>query len=64
MPSGPIVTKTIELIFSDSSLAPSSMSFEEIINAKPSLEYDGIYGYESGDWTTRMFLEAVYDDLR
>ena len=39
-------------------------TFEEIIVARPSLEYDGVYGYESGDWTTRMFLEAVYDDLR
>ena len=39
-------------------------SFEEILAARPSLEYDGLYGYESGDWTTRMFLEAVYEDLR
>ncbi len=39
-------------------------SFEEVLAARPSLEYDGIYGYESGDWTTRMFLEAVYEDLR
>ena len=39
-------------------------SFEEVLAARPSLEYDGIYGYESGAWTTRMFLEAVYEDLR
>ncbi len=40
------------------------MSFEEILAAQPSLEYDGIYGHDSGEWTTRMFLEAVYEELR
>lgn len=39
-------------------------TFDEILAARPSLEYDGIYGSESGDWTTHMFLEAVYDDFR
>lgn len=42
----------------------NGLSFEEIFAAQPSLEYDGIYGYESGEWTTRMFLEAVYEELR
>lgn len=40
------------------------LSFDEILAANPSLEYDGIYGHESGEWTTHMFLEAVYNDLR
>ncbi len=40
------------------------MSFEEVLTAQPSLEYDGIYGHDSGEWTTRMFLEAVYEELR
>lgn len=39
-------------------------SFEQVLAAQPSLEYNGIYGYESGEWTTSMFLEAVYEDLR
>lgn len=39
-------------------------SFEDILDDEISLEYDGLYGSDSGDWTTRMFLEAVYDDLR
>ncbi len=38
-------------------------SLEEIISARPSLEYDGIYGSEDGEWTSRMFLEAVYNEL-
>jgi len=40
------------------------LSFEEVLVAQPSLEYDGIYGHDSGEWTTRMFLEAVYNELR
>jgi glyoxylase-like metal-dependent hydrolase (beta-lactamase superfamily II) len=39
-------------------------SFEEVLAARPSLEYDGLYGADSGDWTTEMFLEAVYNELR
>jgi cyclase len=42
----------------------AGLSFEDVVAAQPSLEYDGLYGSESGPWTTRMFLEAVYDDLR
>jgi len=40
------------------------LSFEAILADEISLEYDGIYGSDTGDWTTRMFLEAVYEDLR
>lgn len=39
-------------------------TFEEILAARPSLEYDGLYGSETGNWTTHMFLEAVYNELR
>lgn len=45
-------------------LINEGMDFEEILAARPSLEYDGIYGKDSGDWTSRMFLEAVYNDLQ
>lgn len=45
------------------SMIDRGMTFEEILAMQPSLEYDGIYGNESGEWTTRMFLEAVYEDL-
>ena len=29
----------------------------------PTLDYDGIYGADSGPWTTDMFIEAIYRDL-
>lgn len=37
-------------------------SFEEVLAARPALEYDGLYS--GRHWTTDMFLEAVYEDLR
>ncbi len=38
-------------------------TLEEVKAAKPTLDYDGIYGADSGPWTTDMFIEAVYRDL-
>ena len=46
------------------SMIDTGLSFEQILAMQPSLEYDGIYGNDSGEWTTSMFLEAVYEDLR
>lgn len=40
------------------------MSLDQIVAAKPTLDYDGIYGSDSGPWTTRMFVEAVYHDVQ
>ncbi len=52
-----IIRDRVQLMIED------GLSFEETLAVQPSLEYDGIYGYESGEWTTMMFLEAVYEDL-
>jgi glyoxylase-like metal-dependent hydrolase (beta-lactamase superfamily II) len=38
-------------------------SLAEVLAARPTLDYDGRYGAETGPWTTRMFIEAVYQDL-
>ena len=40
------------------------MTLEQVLAAKPTLDYDGVYGADSGPWTTRMFIEAVYRDVR
>jgi glyoxylase-like metal-dependent hydrolase (beta-lactamase superfamily II) len=45
-------------------MADLGMSFEDVVAARPALEYDGLYGSDTGDWTTRMFLEVVYDEVR
>jgi len=39
------------------------MTPEQVLAARPSLDYDTRYGSGRGEWTTRMFVEAVYRDL-
>jgi glyoxylase-like metal-dependent hydrolase (beta-lactamase superfamily II) len=44
-------------------MAKKGMTVQQVKAARPSLEYDGIYGATKGDWTTDMFLEAVYQEV-
>ena len=39
------------------------MSLDEVRAARPTLDYDGVYGASDGPWTTTMFVDAVYRDL-
>ncbi len=39
------------------------MTLDQVKAAKPTLDYDGRYGSDTGAWTTAMFIEAVYRDL-
>ena len=39
------------------------MTLAQVKASRPTLDYDGIYGSDSGPWTTQMFIEAVYKDL-
>jgi cyclase len=39
------------------------MTLEQIKAAKPTLDYDPIYGSTTGNWTTDMFVEAAYKSL-
>lgn len=38
-------------------------SIDQVKAARPTLDYDGVYGASDGPWTTEMFVEAVYRDL-
>jgi cyclase len=40
------------------------MTLDQVKASKPTSDYDGNYGSDSGPWTTSMFIEAVYNDLR
>lgn len=40
-----------------------SMSLEQVKAARPTYDYDGEFGSETGPWTTAMFIEAVYNEL-
>jgi cyclase len=39
------------------------MTLEQVKAAKPTRDYDPIYGSTTGNWTTDMFVEAVYKSL-
>jgi CO/xanthine dehydrogenase Mo-binding subunit len=44
-------------------LIKKGMSLDQVKAAKPTLDYDGLYGSTSGSWTTDMFVTAVYQEL-
>jgi cyclase len=39
------------------------MTLEQVQAAKPTMDYDPIYGTNKGPWTTEIFVEAVYRSL-
>jgi len=39
------------------------MTLEQIQAARPTLDYDPLYGASKGPWTTDMFVEAAYRSL-
>jgi len=39
------------------------MTLAQVKEAKPTLEYDGRWGSNTGPWTTDMFIEAVFRSL-
>jgi glyoxylase-like metal-dependent hydrolase (beta-lactamase superfamily II) len=43
-------------------MVAKGMTLQQVKAARPSLEYDGIYGMRK-EWTGEMFLEAVYQSL-
>lgn len=45
-------------------LVDKGMSLDQVIEADPTAGYRGRYGSESGPWTTDMFVEAIYNDLK
>jgi hypothetical protein len=39
------------------------MTLEQVKAARPTADYDGLYGSDTGPWTTAMFVEAAYKSL-
>jgi glyoxylase-like metal-dependent hydrolase (beta-lactamase superfamily II) len=39
------------------------MTLEQVKAARPTRDYDPIYGHNTGSWTTEMFVEAAYKSL-
>jgi glyoxylase-like metal-dependent hydrolase (beta-lactamase superfamily II) len=40
------------------------MTLEQIKAARPTRDYDPVYGSTTGSWTTDMFIEAAYNSLK
>jgi hypothetical protein len=40
------------------------MTLEQVKAAKPTQDYDPVYGATAGFWTTDQFVEAVYKSLK
>ncbi|HEX4138676.1 MAG TPA: MBL fold metallo-hydrolase [Bryobacteraceae bacterium] len=45
-------------------LVNKGMTLEQVKAAKPTMDYDGLYGSDTGPWTTSMFIEAAYKTLK
>jgi glyoxylase-like metal-dependent hydrolase (beta-lactamase superfamily II) len=45
-------------------LVNKGKTLEQVKAAKPTYDYDGGYGVDNGPWTTSMFIESVYRELR
>jgi hypothetical protein len=45
-------------------LIKEGKTLEQVKAARPTLDYDGRWGAQTGPWTTDMFIEAVYRSLK
>jgi len=45
-------------------LIDKGMTVEQVKAARPTMDFDGRYGSDTGSWTTAMFIEAVYKSLK
>jgi len=45
------------------SMVEKKMTLEQVRAARPTLDYDGRYGADTGPWTTAMFIDAIYRDM-
>lgn len=44
-------------------LAEQGASLRDVLDARPTLDYDGRYGADSGFWTTEQFITAIYEEM-
>ena len=40
------------------------LTLDQVKAAKPTMDYDGLYGSTTGPWTTDLFIEAAYKSLQ
>ena len=44
-------------------MVKKDMTLEQVKAARPTRDYDPLYGATAGPWTTDMFVEAAYKSL-
>ena len=40
-----------------------NMTLQQVQAARPTMDYDPLYGSTTGSWTTDMFVEAAYKSM-
>jgi glyoxylase-like metal-dependent hydrolase (beta-lactamase superfamily II) len=45
------------------SMVQKKMTLEQVKAARPTLDYDGRYGTDTGPWTTAMFIDAIHREM-
>ena len=45
-------------------LIDEELTLEQVIERRPTFGYEARFGKDTGPWTTRMFIEAVYRSLK
>jgi glyoxylase-like metal-dependent hydrolase (beta-lactamase superfamily II) len=45
------------------SMIMKGLSAEQVQQAKPTSDYDGLYNRQASDWTSEKFVDAIYRDL-
>jgi len=45
-------------------MVKKGLTLEQVKAARPTMDFDGRYGSNTGSWTTAMFVEAVYRSLK
>lgn len=45
-------------------MVEKKMTLPQVIAARPTLDYDGRFGADTGPWTTAMFIETIYNEFR
>jgi glyoxylase-like metal-dependent hydrolase (beta-lactamase superfamily II) len=45
-------------------MVKKGMTLEQVKAARPTVDYDRRYGADSGPWTTAMFVEAIYNEMK
>jgi len=44
-------------------MVDNGLTIDQVKSARPTRDYDGVYGADAGPWTTAMFIETVFREL-